>query len=738
MGDSRRFAMGGRTYELTGLSAKASDIRAAANALSGLVDGRVRAANVALVEWQGPHAVTFTTHVNGILSSMAGFEASLRDRAAYLDFFPSSNPAGYSSPQAPRVASPSATGVVSADPAALRAYTSAAAAQPALLRPMPDTVNTDGISGTYTYERHLTEWERQRYAERGWPPAELDGMLVAGQKVMSAGDIADLVAVPPVAGRVEPIVATSGELETFVIAVAAAAESADNGLLDALAFSPGSGGGLQAQTIGALAARLHDPFIGGAEMATTFAAVNGITRADPAAADEFVLALGPGGVNTVVDRMNTLSSETDSGAIEQSVLSPFAAVMAQATRPGHLADEQVASLAAGMSLPALALLMSSGASFDGRFLEPATVALWSSNFFMVANSPLTAALFHDDFGVAAINGLLNNPDFAASWFTGDEQFVEDIATSSFDDGGAAAGALLANVYYEQVLADLANDPTMHASLAASEAALAKLVPKTGFNDGAKVALAQIASLHFDKIAFTAGHGLNDADGLPGVERDQLVTFYSEIFDSDEAQELTAKGFGAFATVQFASAADEAAKSSDIWTNFNSEAASVGDVKRLFMGALGLGHEEDLAAHERWTGFSETVGMGLARAGIAFSGATGGMSALLAVPPSLAIGVLVNLPAEPSFDAEGEEITYDRVVTLAAARVLVDRPGLLERAILDAGQTVDPDDIERLRSDEFLAGVLSGDPAASQEFDSLIHHFGLEDELREITEEARID
>jgi len=737
VGDAREFAMDGRTFRLIGLSGKADEVRAAANTVSGLMDNRVRSANAALLAWAGPHAITFASNVTGILSSMSGFEAALRDRAAYLEYFPSSNPGGHPTSAATRVPAPSGTGTVSADPEALRAYVASATTQPGSLRPLSGSVNTDGVRGSYTYERALTGWERQRYLDRGWPAAEVDLMRVTGQNVMSASDVDELVAAAPVDGHVEPIVAASVELDAFVLAVATAFETGDTGLLDMLAFAPGSGGGLQAQTIGALVDHLQDPYLGADEMAAALGAVNAITFANPSAADQFVLALGPSGVDAVVDRMGVLAWETDPIWIEQSLLSPFAALVWQATAPGHLSDDQIARLADGLSLPTLARLMSSGARFDQRLLEPATGALWSANFFSLDNDPLSAALFHDDYGVAAINGLLANPELAETWLNGDQQFVEDIATSAFNDDGAAAGALLANVYYEQVLADLANDPTMQASLDASALALARLVPKSGFNGGASVALAQIATLHFDKISFTAEHGRNDADGLPGVENDQLVPFYSELFDSAEAQEISAKGLGAFATVQFASAADEAEKSSDIWTKFNSEAASVGALKNLFMGALGLDHEEDLAAYELWKGFGETVGMGLARAGISFAGATGGTSALLGVPAALAVGTLVNLPAEPSSDARGKEIQYDRVVTVAAARVLVDRPDLLERAITDAGQAVNPNDVALLRDDQFIADVLSGDQVATKEFDSLVHRFGLEDELLEITQEARI-
>ena len=102
--------MGGRTYRLIGSERQAAEESSAAADCGRAADRRPGAVGQRGVGRlaRTPRAARSSTHVNAILSSMAGFEASLRDRASELadvSVAPARRP-GSRPRRGPRAASP--------------------------------------------------------------------------------------------------------------------------------------------------------------------------------------------------------------------------------------------------------------------------------------------------------------------------------------------------------------------------------------------------------------------------------------------------------------------------------------------------------------------------------------------------------------------------------------------------------------------------------------------------------
>jgi len=216
---------GARTYRVFGLHTRAQAITTAGFELDQMIGDRIAAADAALANWRGAHAVTFAEGVNRVLRRMGMLQRRLRRGSQVLSAFPESPGGGLvdvvagwlGDDDAPRVDVPRHDGTASADVDHLRAYVKTAIGQDERFATLAGTIDLDGVWADVTHDH--------------------DPLAAVGTAEV-VHDVGGLVDLPDTAMLVAPLVTTSGDLSEFVAAVALAFEHSDHLLLDLLEEHP--------------------------------------------------------------------------------------------------------------------------------------------------------------------------------------------------------------------------------------------------------------------------------------------------------------------------------------------------------------------------------------------------------------------------------------------------------------------------------------------------------------------
>lgn len=714
MADVRTLRAYGKSYELHGLAERAEQIKAAAAVAGAMVDARLGVARAALDTWHGAHAATFATELDVVIARAVGLHLALRARAAQVANFPLT---AYTSPgQAAHGASIGAAGLAApgasgADPEALRRYVDHSIGLGGQVPALAAEVHLDGVTGTVTSTRPLNPLERAEQVAAGAPGFVVDQAVVAIATPLEPVEIAGLVRLSGVDAEVRALLTTTQGLEAFTAAVAAAIEAADTGLLHALALAGVSSGGshLGTGTVDALVAHLLDPATSDQDLIAALGLLDDLAALVPA-----VTAAQLDGYE-VTELVNRLDQLVATGVIGDpaEVSMPLAGAVAAAV--GSADDAAVARFVEQASLHTLGVLVSSTSSLDARFLAAAFDELWAAD--PVATAPM-AVLYQGDRRVAALTALARDRHLAETTLLGDPKLGQLVLTDWYADGGAAAGALLTLVYHDRVLHDLAADAADTVSLLESQALLIDAMNERAVrHDGVREALARIATLHLDDIAYIAE---NDTarPGWEDVGRDDLVSFYGELFQASGARAVTAAGYGQVTVVAFHAAV--AAATAEGSNAYNPAQQRVGHLGGLFEDAIARGADAEEVRGAFWGMVSEFVLSTGARVFLASVPVTGELAALGGgVAGFVAAGVgSVFRPDEPR---SGRLTDHQVVLRAAALDALIAQGGLVAPPPLDDAR--------------FRAAVLRGDPGAVAEFNAVLHDEMIKGDVLELSEDA---
>lgn len=706
MADVRTHTVQGTTYTLDGLGARAEEIAGAAAVAEVMVEARLGAARRALEQWHGPHAATFAEAAGAVAMRAVSLVTALRARRAHLANFPAPvstswaqvrlQDAAYASTHLPGPPLPPAGGAAGADPAALRGYVDTSAGLARQAPALAATVHLRGITGSATIARPLDAAERDAQLSAGIPAATVAGATVAVTRPLSPGEIAALVGLGGVEGEAAALVGAAAGVEAFTAAVATAFETADVGLLAALA--PVDAHNVGTATADVVIARLlasdTDTDTDTGELERTIAVLGVLAARSPAAVSA---SFSGSELTALISRLDALQG---SGALDVQgrYVTPLAAVLADAFGSGSdpLARDRFVDEA---GVHALAVIMTS-ARFDPAVVLRAFDRLWGANPTSVM--PL-ADRYGGDLRQAALATLASDRDLAGATLAADPVLTDQILHSWYSDGGTAAASMLMSVFHDRVLHDLAVDAADTVSLLESQAVLIAAVGGGADHlDPVRAALASVAGLHLDEIASVAEYGA-PSGALGAVDRTALVDFYAELFRSAEAQRRAAAGLGVYAAVSFEAAARRAEALPPWERDFGVPSADVGHITRLFEDAVIEGNDDLARADRLWAMLAETAATVGVDVGLPALGVTGGWSAVLGAGGAVVIGgISAALPVPTLPDVEENHRSVARQAV--AARVLADHPGLVSTPLA-------PDDLARLRDDGFMEAVGRGDAAA---------------------------
>jgi hypothetical protein len=239
--DEVSFTRDGRTYRVRGLQAKARSIANGSSELDGMLGDRVGAAQTALALWRGRHSVIFAEEANVVLGKVASLRVALLQASNTLANFPGSGSSWGSARyqdevyMGARVDVPVEPGTASANTTNLRSYSTTAAGQDERFASLAALVNLEGVTAEVTYERPLNDAERRLALDSWENPAILDGVTTPQTDPV---DPHTLITLPRPQDQVGALVAASTSLNQYTLAVAAAFDNADSGMLAILAQDP--------------------------------------------------------------------------------------------------------------------------------------------------------------------------------------------------------------------------------------------------------------------------------------------------------------------------------------------------------------------------------------------------------------------------------------------------------------------------------------------------------------------
>jgi alpha/beta hydrolase family protein len=239
--DEVSFARDGRTYRVRGLETKARSIANGSSELDRMLGDRVGAARTALVLWRGRHSVIFAEEANVVLGKVAALRVALLQASNTLANFPGSGSSWGSVRYQDevymdaRVDVPVEPGTASANTTNLRSYVTAASGQDERFASLAALVNLEGVTAEVTYERPLNDAERRLALDPWENPAILDGVTTPQTDPV---DPHTLITLPRPQDQVGALVAASSSLNQYTLAVAAAFDNADSGMLAFLAQDP--------------------------------------------------------------------------------------------------------------------------------------------------------------------------------------------------------------------------------------------------------------------------------------------------------------------------------------------------------------------------------------------------------------------------------------------------------------------------------------------------------------------
>ena len=230
-----------RDYRVYGLQGLAEEIRGAGRRVSEATTTRLDAARAALDGWHGAHAAAFVERANAVLSAMVTFQLDVEEAASACSSFPGDavrNPSfvdGYAY-QGARLYHQDQPGTSSAEPAKLRAYSTASAEQAGALTAAAGAVTIGGLTADVATLRGLTADERQEHRANGVPNFEIQEIRVWTDHVPVA--VGEVFGLPDLGGQATTLVSDSDGLADWVTAVAFAFEKHDDGLLQLLLDHP--------------------------------------------------------------------------------------------------------------------------------------------------------------------------------------------------------------------------------------------------------------------------------------------------------------------------------------------------------------------------------------------------------------------------------------------------------------------------------------------------------------------
>lgn len=479
-----------------------------------------------------------------------------------------------------------------------------------------------------------------------------------------------------------------------------------------------------------------------AELAAVLALVEARAAEDPELAALVVVGLGPEDVNNLVHIIDDMTFRANYGEGDvdgrADLFDPFSNIVASAT--SEMSSSESQALVDGLSPHALALLAASN-TWDERAANQAFEGLagYAQDFqFAGQMSALAYDIYGGDLFVAAADSLSAYPESVYEQLTSNNELLDDFVFNDLQDGGEGGAGrdtienfLNAGLtqYPLEAAANGDDDP-----LREVERILQGIVADPGgMNDGARRALAQVASLYAEDIAEVAQNG----SGWGELERDDLVDFYDELFESTRAQQVAARGLGAFIAVRFDEGAADVAGTGAIdyanidWTGFGSEAHDAGELSDLFTDALEQDGAKDAERASFWIGVGATATKAIAGAGIAAAPLSGGTSLVVGAGTAVAIGWIAGQIPVPSFDGEAAGMEAEQTI-ISTAAVALARHDLLDPSDFDSNPAL----LTELQSSGFQEALLRGDPDALSRLNLIrreIDHF--DDDLLAATEQA---
>lgn len=359
-------------------------------------------------------------------------------------------------------------------------------------------------------------------------------------------------------------------------------------------------------------------------------------------------------------------------------------------------------------------------------------------------------LHRDDGRRSAGGGHPRNPDLAFNKLTADGELRDVILQGDVFDHSplreAAARDLLIAAFHTNVARDLERGDT--SSYDATKGLLEGWVQGVvdddiNMNDGQRDGVATMATLYFDLIARDAGLRDVQPGALKGLERQELVDFYDDLFESEAAQRISAAGWATFAASRYGEGADltvATVQDGHIpWQEFNTAAEDVGELGSLLTEALEQ-DTDDAREHQAFmNAFTQTLAKTALGVTVALTiPASGGASAVLLTGAvrgggELLFGQVLD-GGEPSFDSGAHLRDQELMAELVMTGVILEHPELYAGTELDGGSA---DDVARLRA--LAQQALEGDEQAMAGLDGVLRsdYPSLRNRILEATEHTSI-
>ena len=447
------------------------------------------------------------------------------------------------------------------------------------------------------------------------------------------------------------------------------------------------------------------------QLATVLAQLESRVADDELLAAAVVDRLGNDRLNSLVHMIDDLAWQEgyevpiEDWRIREDVLDPLARIVAASTHERPAAD--VATTIDELH-PSVLALLAAASPWEGEAADGAFDRLREYRDFVptAMNGRLHYDVYGADYGVAAMIALTPHPARVFARFDADPDLLDDHVFGHFEDSNGGIGRDSVQAF---LLAGLVTHPLTEAAngntvpLERQEALLQDIVRDPGgMNHGARRALAEVAALHASDIAEVAQFG----DGWGEVSRSDLVDFYDELFESVQAQQIAARGLGAFIALEMhhgAALVDESGELHD----FHSNSRNAGELSDLFTDALEQDNARDVERANFWIGVGRTVGIAAAGAGIAAAPLTAGQSLAAGTGARLGIGWLTDQISVPGFDNEAAGMDAENTIEVAAAVAVVRYDLHTEADFAD----VPADMLADLQSPDFQDRLLAGDAAA---------------------------
>lgn len=471
------------------------------------------------------------------------------------------------------------------------------------------------------------------------------------------------------------------------------------------------------------------------ELAAVFEQLALTSHRHPELADLVVARLGARGVHEVLNglrvhaeswRFSDTAGTSDTPSPYRVMTAHLANTLRIAARDGgvdqRLLDDVTAADAPGDPLNVALLLAAPNATWPDRFLQPAVRTVFDAyTAWPVSHlDRLAGELFDGDARQGALHALARNP--AAAWdLLGDEAIRDEVLFGTYNDEGAAAGAVLRAGLHDHVAASA--DPRLLAAARERFDTIAHLVYDedeagwaifgrgdqltTGAREG--LAWAMLPHLH-SMTRHLAEHDTSD-------ERTHWQRTLAKVLADETAASVVARGYGVYLAAQYAQGARNAGQTpggeADKARMFIVPAADVGELAVLIIDAEGTAVGEHAARSAFFIAAGEAAAKTAAGVGIAASPLTVGTSIAVGGGASFVIGQLVDQIPVQEYDARSAAGEHRDAYLLTAVRVIAADDTLAEHVGISPGNRA------TLADDAFIDAYLRGDKGAEDEYKEIL-------------------